>query len=75
MNRDLRKYVKQTNLRLIIGGILLLVLVGGGLILLIYGPGAAMTGLLCILSGLLPILAIVLIFVVIEWILKRANED
>lgn len=75
MNRDLRKYAKQTNLRLIIGGILLLILVGGGLILFIYGPGAAATGLLCILSGLLPVLAIVLIFALIEWILKKANED
>ena len=58
--RDLRKYARQTNTRLIIGGILLLVFVGGGLIYLIYGGGAAITGLLCIFAGLVPILLIFL---------------
>lgn len=75
MTRDMRKYARQTNLRLIIGGVLVLVLVGGGLILLIYGPGAAFTGLLCIVAGLLPIVAIVLLFMIMEWIVKRNNGE
>ena len=73
--RDLRKYAKQTNIRLIIGGILLLVLVGGGFILLIYGPGAATTGLLCIFAGLTPVLLVIIVLQIIDWIVKRANPE
>jgi hypothetical protein len=75
MPRDLRKYAKQTNTRLIIGGILLLIVVGGGLIYLVYGGGAAMTGLLCILAGLAPILLIFIILAVIDWIVKKADME
>lgn len=75
MPRDLRKYARQTNVRLIVGGILLLVIVGGGLIFIIYGPGAATTGLLCIFAGLLPVLIIVMIFVILDRIVKKANGE
>ncbi|MCD4672324.1 MAG: hypothetical protein K8R77_06655 [Anaerolineaceae bacterium] len=75
MTKDLRKYAKQTNTRLVIGGILLLLFVGGGLILLIYGPGAATTGILCIVAGLLPILLIFLILTLLDWIVKKGNEE
>ncbi len=74
-NRDLRKYMRDTNARLIIGGVLLLFLVGDGLILWIYGPGAAVMGLLCIGLGMAPILIIMLILWIMEWIVKRANPD
>lgn len=75
MTKDLRKYAKQTNTRLVIGGIFLLLFVGGGLILLIYGPGAATTGILCIVAGLLPILLIFLILTLLDWIVKKGNEE
>lgn len=48
---DLRKYRRQTERRLTIAVVVFLVLVGGGLIGLIYGPGAAITGIGCLLLG------------------------
>ena len=75
MSRDLRKYTRQTSFRLIVGGILILFIVGDGLVYIIYGPGAAISGLLCLGAGLLPVLIIVLIFWIMELILKKANKE
>jgi hypothetical protein len=75
MSRDLRKYAQQTNIRLVVGALLVLLVVGVGLIYLIYGPGAAVTGLLCLLAGLTPIVLIVLSLAVLDWIQKRANRS
>lgn len=73
--RDLRKYANQTNTRLIVGGILVLLIIGDGLIWVIYGGGAAITGLLCIGAGLFPILIIIGILAVMEWIVKRNRQE
>ncbi len=73
--RDLRKYARQTNIRLIIGGLLVLFIVGDGLIYLFYGPGAALTGLLCLLGGLVPIILIIFFLLLIDWVVKRANRE
>lgn len=75
MSRDLRKYMRDTNLRLILGGLLLLIFIGGGLIWLIYGAGAAAMGLLCILAAFLPIGLILSFLGLSDWIVKRANRD
>ena len=75
MSRDLRKYAQQTNVRLTVGAILLLLIVGTGLIYLIYGPAAAVTGLLCLLAGLLPLGLIFLSLLLLDWIHKRANRS
>lgn len=75
MKRDLRDYARQTTIRLIIGGILLLFIVGDGLIYWIYGPSAALTGLLCLGAGLFPILLIMIILSLLDWIAKRANRE
>ncbi len=75
MSRDLREYARQTTFRLIIGGILLLFLIGDGLIYLIYGPSAALSGLICLGIGLLPLLLILLALAIIDWIVKRANRE
>jgi len=75
MTRDLRKYARQTNIRLGVGALLVLLIVGTGLIYFIYGAGAAVTGLLCLLAGLAPILLIVLSLAVLDWIQKRANRS
>lgn len=69
--RDLRKYAKQTNIRLISGALILLFLVGDGLIFFIYGPAAAGMGLLCIGAGLTPPLLIMLILWIFEMIVKQ----
>jgi membrane protein implicated in regulation of membrane protease activity len=75
MTRDLRKYARQTNIRLAVGGLFLLFIVGDGLIFLVYGGGAALVGFLCLLAGLFPILIIILVMIILDWIAKRANQD
>jgi len=75
MSRDLRKYARSTNIRLAVGAILLLVIVGIGLIYLVYGPSAAMMGLTCLLAGLSPVILIVLILFLLDWIVKRARPE
>lgn len=73
--RDLRKYARETNIRLIAGALLVLFIIGDGLIYIFYGPGAALTGLLCLVGGLLPISLIFLFFVLLDWVVKRANRE
>lgn len=73
MKRDLREYARQTNVQLTIAAFVLLFVVGLGLIYVIYGPGAAGIGLLCLLGGLVPVVLILLAFVGIDWILRRAR--
>ncbi len=73
--RDLRKYARQTNVRLIVGGIVLLFFVGNGLIYIFYGPGAALTGMLCLVGALVPIVLIFFFLYLMEWVVKRANRD
>lgn len=75
MTRDLRRYARQTRTRLLLGLILLLFLVGDGLIYLFYGRNAALMGLLCLSAALVPAAIIVLVLVILDWIVKRANSD
>ena len=73
--RDLRKYTRQTNIRLIAGALLLLFIVGNGLIYLIYGPSAALMGLLCIFAGLTPLVLVLFAILIMDWIAKRVDRD
>ena len=73
MSKDLRKYTRDTNVRLALGAFILLFIVGVGLIWAIYGEGAAGMGFMCLLAALFPIILILGVFVGIEWILKRAR--
>lgn len=75
MSRDLRKYARQTSVQLAFGAILLLFLVGDGLIYFIYGKGAALMGLSCLLIGLAPLVIIVLLMLLLNWVVKLANRD
>jgi hypothetical protein len=75
MIRDLRSYMKDTNVRLIFGALAMLFIVGDGLIWIIYGFGAAMMGLLCMLGAFVPIGLIFLLLNLSDWIVKRANRD
>ena len=75
MTRDLRKYARQTNVRLAIGALLFLLIVGTGLIYAIYGPGAAVGGLLCLIAALVPIGLIFLALGILDWIQKRADRS
>ena len=75
MSRDVRSYMKDTNVRLVAGALLLLFFVGDGLIWLIYGFGAAMMGLLCMAGAFVPIGLILLLLNLSDWIVKRAGRD
>ena len=75
MSRDLRDYAKKTNIQLAVGALLLLFLVGDGLIYIIYGKGAALMGLTCLLAGVAPIVLIVLLMALLNWVVKLANKD
>jgi hypothetical protein len=74
MSQDLRRYARQTNVRIFVGFILLLALVGDGLIYWVYGKQAAILGFLCMGLGLLPLLLIWLILVTLEWWAKREDQ-
>ncbi|MDO8752421.1 MAG: hypothetical protein Q7J80_00890 [Anaerolineales bacterium] len=75
MSRDLRKYVKETNTRILIGAFVLLFVIGLGLIWAIYGFSAAVAGFLCLLGALVPIALIFLALFGLDWIVKRANRN
>lgn len=75
MTRDLRRYTRQTNVRLALGALILLFIVGDGLIYFIYGPGAAVMGLLCLLAGLIPVALTLLIMLLLDWVAKRVKEE
>jgi cation transporter-like permease len=59
--RDLRKYARATQVRILIGALALLFGVGGILIYLFYGPGGAALGLVCLVAALTPGILIVLV--------------
>jgi hypothetical protein len=75
MSRDLRKFNRQTTIRLIIGGLILLFIVGSGLIYLIYGPTSALSSILCLAGGMVPVLLIVGILYGLDWIVKHVDRD
>jgi hypothetical protein len=73
--RDLRRYARQTNLRLFLGFLLLLFSVGLGLIYLFFGSRAALFGLMCLLAGLVPLGLIFGGLWLVGWIARRAGGD
>jgi TM2 domain-containing membrane protein YozV len=75
VSRDLRKYIQQTNIRLIVGALIILFILGDGLIYLFYGFSAAVTGLLCLLAGMTPVVLVTLIILLLDWITKHVNRD
>ncbi|MCD4671410.1 MAG: hypothetical protein K8R77_01995, partial [Anaerolineaceae bacterium] len=66
---------KQNETRAVIWGNFLLPFFGGGFNLFNYGPGAAKTGIICIVAGLLPNLFIFPILNLLDWIVKKGNEE
>jgi hypothetical protein len=75
MTRDLRRYARQTNTRLILGGIALLFLVGDGLIYWIYGRNAALLGFFCLIAGLSPLLLVWLALELVSWLSKQLDKS
>lgn len=74
MSRDLRDYARKTNVKLAVGATLLLFVVGLGLIYFIYGRDAAGFGFFCLLAGLTPVVLILVIFFLIDRIMKSAGR-
>lgn len=74
MSRDLRRYSRQTNFRLLIGFFLLLVLVGVGSIYFIYGRDAAWMGLVCILGALVPVVLVWGLLTILGWVAKKVDQ-
>jgi hypothetical protein len=72
--RDLRRYARSTQARLIAGGLALLIVVGDGLIALVYGRQAAVLALLCTAAGLAPVILIVAWLWLIGWIARRSAD-
>jgi hypothetical protein len=75
MSRDLRRYARQTNWRLVAGGILLTFVVGLGLIYSQYGLASAISGLICLLAGLSPLVLIAGALWGIQWYVDRVNAE
>jgi hypothetical protein len=69
--RDLRKYSRSTLIRLILGGLFFLFVVGEILIFIFYGKSAALTGLLCFIGGLSPVILVLLALWIIDLISKK----
>jgi hypothetical protein len=72
---DLRQYAAATRRRFVRWGIVLIVGVGLGLIALLYGTGAVTVAGLVLLIASLPVLAVIGILWVLEWIGKKADSD
>ncbi len=70
---DLRKYQRQTNVRLVAGFFALLVVVGGGLIAVFFGARAAMLGILCMSAAAAPLLLISLALNVLDAVVRKIN--
>lgn len=75
MSRDLREYARKTNVKLLVGAMLLLFVVGLGLIYLVYGKGAAGLGFLCLLAGLVPIALIIVVLFFLDRIVNSAGRE
>ena len=73
--RDLREYARKTNIRLAAGFFIVLLVVGDGLIYWLYGPNAAVSGLICIFAGMVPLVFIAMSMVLLEVIVKKANDE
>ncbi len=73
MSRDLRKYSRQTQNRLILGFLVLVFIVGDGLIFLLWGREAALMGFVCLLLGLSPAVLVWGFFVFLDWFVRKEH--
>jgi hypothetical protein len=73
--RDLRRYARSTQFRLIFGGLLILLIVGNGLIRWIFGPSALVTALMCSFAGLAPVILIILFLWLMEKIVEKDRRE
>ena len=74
MARDLRKFARQTNTRLLAGFVLILFIIGDGLIYIFYGKQAALLGVFCLIFGLAPLLLIWGALWILDIIVRKSNQ-
>jgi TM2 domain-containing membrane protein YozV len=74
MTRDLRKYSRQTQNRLILGFLALVFFLGDGLIYLFWGREAALMGLICLLLGLTPAVLVWGFLILLDWLVRKEQE-
>ncbi len=72
---DLRKHARQTKRRLIMAGLGLTFLLGTILIAITYGTPAAGCGLAFFLVAMIPVVLIVLVLFLLQWITDRAAKN
>lgn len=71
---DIREYSRQTQVRLLLGGIGLFLALGNGLIWLLYGREALVSALLCSMIGLGPVGLIAGWIWLLNWISERVRD-
>jgi hypothetical protein len=69
---DPRRHWRETEIRLILGGIGLLIVVGGGLVWVFYGRAAAFTTVACLLVA---VLVLGLLWLVMSLLERWVRED
>ncbi|MGB2895524.1 MAG: hypothetical protein WBB65_05090 [Anaerolineales bacterium] len=72
--RDLRAYASGTTLRLVLGGLAIVLIAGNVLIWVFYGRAAVQMSLLCMGVTLLPGLLIAVVLWVMGWIVRKERD-
>ena len=72
--RDLRAYASGTTLRLVLGGLAIVLIAGNVLIWVFYGRGAVQMSLLCMGVTLMPGLLIAVVLWVMGWIVRKDRD-
>ena len=69
---DLRRHKGQSERRLLVGALVLLLLVGDGLIAILLGPSQALGAAPCLLAGAALLLGLYLLLLLLErWVNRR----
>ena len=74
MASDLRRYARQTNLRLVAGFLLIIFVIGDGLIWWLDGREAALLGVVCLAAGLAPLIFIALFLWLLDIVVQRDRD-
>jgi hypothetical protein len=69
---DPRRHWRQTQVRLILGGLAVLIVVGGGLVWLLYGRAAALTAVSCLLAAAA---VLALLWLLLTFLERWVKED
>lgn len=74
-DRDLRGYARGTQVRLLLGGLILVLVVGNGLVWMLYGPNAARLSLMCMGIFLVPGLMIGISLWLMQIVVRKDRDE